>query len=195
MLKFFQYFCASLLMLTACNDSKEEPVYQEMSFRVDTTLLGKRVTVRSQGIEFYSPKDFQRMDDNIFKDLRKTMLSLEGFRHFPLLAAMSKDQKGILLFLKLFPEDTSISHLTFKHVENVLKPMDSTVSVKKAYYTKDSINILQYLVDTGKSIDFKLFFHDKDSNLYELDYMYIDRNEYAKNIRAIESSIGSLKIN
>ncbi len=184
-----------ILMLCSCSGKKDEPVYEKIIFNVDTTLLGKRITIKSAGLEFYSPKGYVQMDDQMFQNLKTSLLNLEGFKHFPMLAAVSESQTGILLFIKLFPEDSTLVHLPFSYVEKVLQPKDTNVTLNKATFTKDSIDILQYLVDTDETVNFKLFFHDKDSNLYELDYIFVSKEDYKKNIRAIESSIGSLKIN
>jgi hypothetical protein len=179
--------------LFSCSEKEEVQVYEELLFNVDTSLLGKKVSIRSAGLEFFAPKGYEQMDDQLFQNLKQSLLNVEGFRHFPMLAAINESQRGILLFLKLFPQDSTTQHITFDHVENVLQPKDTNVKVNKHFFRKDSIDILQYIVDTGQILDFKLFFHDKDSNLYEIDYIFLTKDEYRENSRAIESSIGSLK--
>jgi hypothetical protein len=184
-----------LIIIGSCSEQDQpQQGNEELIFNVDSTLLGKRVSVKSAGIEFYAPRDFEQMDTEMFQNLKQSMLSLEGFNHFPLLAAVNRSQKGIFLFLKLFPEDSLIKHITFDNVAKVLQPKDTSVKVNKHIFTKDSIDILQYIVDAGNILDLKLFFHDKDSNLYEIDYIFITKEEYKNYSRAIESSIGSLKI-
>jgi len=197
MIKYVFYSLIMIIIISSCSEQVEEtqPKYEELIFNVDTTLLGKKVLVKSAGIVFSTPKGYDQMDPEMFQNLKQSMLNIEGFRHFPMLAAISESQQGIMLFLKLFPEDTTIDHITFQQVEKVLQPKDTSIKVKKHFFTKDSINILQFIVDTGKLLDFKLFFHDKDSNLYEIDYIFINKEEYRKDLKAVESSIGSLKIN
>ena len=188
------YSLLTLFLLSTCSERNEQPAYEEMIFNVDSNLLGKKVRINSAGIEFHFPKGFEQVDSQMFEQLRQSLLKLKGFKHSPLLATINSDQTAILLFLRIFPKDSSIKKLTFAHVEEILQPNDTSTTINIAKFTKDSIKILQYLVDTGNSIDFKLFFHDKDTNLYELDYLFLSRDEYAKNIKAIESSIGSLRI-
>jgi len=195
MLRNILYVTFFAIILSSCSEKQAPPpLYEELIFNVDTALLGKKVYVKSAGIEFYAPRAYEQMDSQMFQNLKQSLLNIEGFRHFPMLAAINDDQMGIFLFLKLFPLDSTVQHITFSQVETVLQPKDTSVQVNKNFFRKDSIDILQYVIDTGQIFDLKLFFHDKDSNLYELDYIFLSKDKYKNNSRAIESSIGSLKI-
>jgi hypothetical protein len=195
MIRFCSLMLLVFIIIVSCSEQDlPEQEYEELIFNVDSTLLGKKVSVNSAGIEFYAPRGFEQMDPEIFQNLKRSMLNLKGFNHFPMLAAVNGSQKGIFLFLKLFPEDSLIKHIAFDKIEKVLQPKDTSVKVNKIIFKKDSIDFLQYIVDVGNILDLKLFFHDKDSNLYEIDYIFITKDEYRNYSRAIESSIGSLKI-
>lgn len=70
----------------------------------------------------------------------------------------------------------------------------SPENVKKARFTSNGMEIIQFLIMTETKVLFKLFFQPTNKYILQLDYA-IDRSIYPNYIKKIESSIGSITTN
>jgi hypothetical protein len=72
-------------------------------------------------------------------------------------------------------------------------PGKDSPKVKKAVYMKDGIKITQFLIQKNNIVNFRLLFNNGDGKLLQFDYLAGIR-DYSLEVKAIESSIGSIKL-
>lgn len=181
----------SFLIIT-CNDSQEKPAeLQELEFAIDTSLISVSIADSVYLIRFSPPVNWQLMPLDILKGLAKEHGEI---RIVPLYIFGYAEQFSALNVSKIEFSDTTIQDKTkFELYEKIIKEAFSDQLIKQGNFKKDGIIIHQFLIKSDKMINFKLIFKNSKGEYIQFDYS--SQNEhYPKVLKAIESSIGSIKL-
>ena len=114
---------------------------------------------------------------------------------FEPLYVFTSDSTGSILsvgIIKALRTDTTKT-AQLKRIKELFSNKYSPESIKTAEYLKDGIHITQFLIQEKQLITFKLLFETKDKKLIEFDYL-MPSGTYIDEIKAVESSIGSIKL-
>ena len=63
----------------------------------------------------------------------------------------------------------------------------------KSEYILNGLDVTQFLLQNAQIINFKLILRNGDNKIYQVDYLS-GREMYLKNVKKIESSIGTINL-
>ena len=177
-----------------CSKNSDVKQNNSLSFDVDTELLGNELVLEELGLTVSPPKNCKPLQPQVYKEflsrLSEKMNPVDSLLIEP--KALFFDQQNNILFsVSKINFTDSIS--TVGDYEKELMKKFSTLDAKKVIFEYKNFTIHQLRVISNDSILFKLIVLQKE-NFIQLDYI-IPKQGYHNYLKAIESSIGSLKSN
>ena len=190
-------FILILLSLLSCHNDNKLTIDKEgeLSFAIDSTILGTSIKDVNFSLIYSVPKLWLNSDypvdlktfDSTGYEKKNLNLSLH-----PLNVFMDSNSKSFLAVSELKSE---FYNLNLKMIENevtdLFKEKFDSLSFKKIIFVKDGIEFLQVLLMLKNAVNFKLIFPTKNNKFLQFDY-FISRETYINEIKAVESSIGSI---
>lgn len=193
-------FSLIIFSLPGCQNQKEpETGLRQIQFNVDSNLLSQEVIDSSSKFLFMPPKEWKLINKKLFKDvLDKNNLQLkqeEKILIAPLYIFMDDSMNCLLNIsrIQLKEENKSQTKSTIAIYEEELLRKFGKEKLKRAEYLKGNLAITQYLINENNEVNFKIIFFDENKNLVQFDYV-TSLDVYPKEIKAIESSIGSIQL-
>lgn len=185
-----------LLMLTLGCSSSENGV-EELGFDVDPTLLGDHVEDGSSGFAVYAPAGWPSVADSVF---RQTAVAIEregarpGDRFKPTLLALFRHpghggHLAVMKYAEILNEADRDSVIRWQR--SGLDRAFAGTPVRPAQFSYRGFLLDQFVGMDSQKVVFKLMVYRSKTGLYQLDYV-IPRGSYKDELRAIESSVGSL---
>ena len=190
--KFWATFVVILILFCSSQEKNQTEKTAELTFDVDSTKLEKTTFVHDIGVQFNAPKEWTRISTSLFEEFSKhsSMILLEGndFAVNPISIFLNKENNNVLFLsqLEVFEDSTIVN----KYKDLIQIKFSPT---KVGNFIKDDIIFTQYLIQDENRINFKLLFFNSKNQLIQFDYI-ISRESYLSEIKAIESSIGSIKL-
>jgi len=197
--KIIRILCRSLIIviisfLLSCSkqDKASPPQVTELTFEVDSTKLELASVDQNLGIQFNAPKGWTPITQSLFVKFSKqdSTIFLKG-THFminPSSIFLNKDDKSLLYISQIqgIGDSTSVD----KYKDLIQRNFSPT---KVGDFFKENILFTQYLIQDEIRINFKLLFFNSNKQLIQFDYI-APKNAYVLELKAIESSIGSIKL-
>jgi sporulation protein YlmC with PRC-barrel domain len=184
-------------MIISCfnNNSKNDKI-EELIFEIDDQKLSESIIDDSLQIVFCPPKNWKSLSE---KEKEAFIIKMDSLKQIG--SDISIHPKHIFVhssihcFLMVHSVDFTGDTLDVGEIENeynayLLNKFENQL-LKKGIFLKDNILMTQYVIKDGARIIFKLFFRIKNNRLVQFDYFVFSNHE--EEIRAIESSIGSIK--
>lgn len=185
-----------MLFTSGCLKKSEPPEFPAMNFNIERNLLGNKVECKEFGFSFNAPVDWNEAGkkelDDASQALTKTLAGKKDISINPLYIFIRSN--GCVLNIaniKLSAQQNNLKD-KIKVYESVFFGDHVPPDIKKTLYSKDGINIVQYLLQENR-IDFRLLFISAKGDLIQFDYL-ADKRNYLNEVKAIESSIGSIKL-
>ncbi len=185
----------SVSLLAACSSEPRDDSrlgVEPMQFNVDPSQLGAPIEARDLGIVFQAPVAWTQLSeakiDSIGRVVAGNPLGVEPkymFSHASTDALLNVAAVGRAEARTLGEQVARYSAL--------LADQDSTATVRQDDYLKDDIRMAQFLVQTDDFITFTLFFASSRDGVIQFDYI-VPRAMYPEQVKAIESSIGSIQV-
>ena len=180
------------LLIGSCGEEEGDPV--DLSFRVDSTLLEKGIHDPELGFSFSPPQGCMQLPDEMKKEVEKvitgTLPAPDSLfvvpRHF-----FYNDEERSLCLVSALPE-LSIDGSAIAAYQGVIKSKMVDHDVNQSRFLHSGFLIYQSRVITDEMVLFKLVIPRTDHRSFQVDYVN-PKSVYQKNLRAIESSIGSIK--
>jgi hypothetical protein len=189
-------FIVFLLILSCQNDNKNTfEKASELSFAIDNNLLGTAIIDLNQSLSYSVPKFWLNSDSSKFSKLFEFVNyeknNLNIILHLKNVFADS-NTKSYLVVSELKSETNNFNlKMLNQEITELLKVKFDSASFKKALFTKDGIEVLQFLLIQKESVNFKLIFLTKNNKFLQFDY-FISLETYINEIKSVESSIGSI---
>ncbi len=185
---------ALILFLLFCSKQEKtsSPKVAELTFEIDSTKLELTSYNQDLGIQFNTPKEWKPIPRSLFEEFSKQISSifLEGndFIVNPIFIFLNQQNKS-LLYISQFQkfEDST----TVKKYKDLIQETFSPIKVGD--FLKDDIIFTQYLIQDENRVNFKLLFFNSKNQLIQFDYI-VPKDVYVPELKAIESSIGSIKL-
>jgi hypothetical protein len=183
-----------IVCLGACTKNDAPPkTIPAVTFDVNALLLGDSVVSKQYGITFFVPKNWKPLPKDIEQQLRSRLSDVNTgeIRPEPLYIFVGEANKATLAVSVLrFPaQDTSITLQRMRFVQSVKSNTDSS-TLRIAEFRKNTMLMTQCVIRTPERISFKVLVEAKNA-LLQFDYV-LSMAVYTKEIRAVESSIGSI---
>ncbi len=164
----------------------------ELTFEVDSTKLELTSVDQNLGIQFNSPKGWALAPKTLFEAFSKQDSSIflegAGFKITPISIFLNQESKSLLYISQMREIQDSASVDKYKgFIQRTFSP------TKVGDFLKDNILFTQYLIQDEIRVNFKLLFFNSKNQLIQFDYI-IPKDVYLSELKAIESSIGSVKL-
>jgi hypothetical protein len=179
-----------ILCLLSCGSKSQQDSVQ---FNIDKNLLAKRIQIDSLGFSFAPPVGWaddasKGIDQSLHKfqneELSSYAISIKDIFYdststnfCSISVIQSADSPDLSYFVKNF----------YNILSSQIKPED----LKQAHFSKEGLEITQFLIMSDSRVMFKLCFQPANTYIIQIDYA-IDRSIYPNYIKKIESSIGSI---
>jgi hypothetical protein len=182
----------TLLLFCSEQDKTSSQKVAELEFEIDSSKVEHITHNTDLGIQFNSPKGWTLIPQALFEEFskRNSAIFLEGvdFTINPISIFLNKENKSLLYISQLggIEDSTSVD----KYKDLIQKNFSPT---KVGDFLKDNILFTQYLIQDENRINCKLLFFNPKDQLIQFDYI-LQKDSYVLELKAIESSIGSIKL-
>lgn len=189
------------ISLQGCQqERKAQSKIQTMTFTINTDLLGDSLFLEDIGLSLRAPKNWLRLPDSLQTIIESRLSALtkketnDSLQKVHLLSiySLSNNEANMILSRIEFPQQDSSDTLRIQRFKKNIKEQVKTGEVGIADFIANGIPITQCLIRTPQTTTFKLLYKAKNSFI-QCDYI-IATNVFQREIRAVESSIGSTQL-
>ncbi len=178
----------SMFFIISCNTDDFNQKKVGMQFYVDTSLLANSIYLENSNISLKPPIDWILISEE-----ESTQLSIaikDGDNIFEiLLSNVFKSKNGALMIISQVQSKVNDFGYIPPDYKELLTQQFSIKDIPSLKFPINEIPILQYLINTDEFVIIRIFI-DSIAN-YQIDYI-IPRNIYEKELKKVESSIGSI---
>jgi hypothetical protein len=182
----------SFLLFCSKEEKTSPPEVAELTFEIDSTKLELTSSDQNLGIQFNAPKGWTPILPAVFEQFNKqdSSVFVEGSNVVvqPISIFLNNADKSLLYVSQIQNAQDSISIDGYK--QSIQKHL---VPTKMGDFRKDGIIFTQFLIQNENHVIFKLLFFNSRNQLIQFDYI-VPKDVYLAELKAIESSIGSLKL-
>lgn len=168
---------------------------ETLVFNVDKTLLEPMLTDTVLKIKMASPKNWKMIDNSMFAQVvNKLDTQLTGdIKLVPRWIFLNEGSRAMCVVSKLDGVDIAPDEDLLKTLTTAYQNQFSNAKVEQAVFIKDVFRIHQLMVVAADFVLIKLICDAPETLVFEVDY-HIPKNVYKTELRAIESSIGSINL-
>jgi hypothetical protein len=178
----------SIFFIIACNTDDFDQKNDAMQFYVDTSLLANSIYLENSNISLRPPVDWVSISNDEMEHLSKTIQEGENIFQINLKNAYKSPEGALLIITQVSSKIKNFGYIPPDYVE-LLSEQFNIENVLFDIFDIHKVPIRQYLINTKEVVIFKLFIWANTD--YQLDYI-IPKNIYEKELKKIESSIGSI---
>ena len=178
---FFEYSC------------KEKKVENSLGFNIDNSLLKSEFVDSLAGINLRAPLGWDDLSNDKNKKL-KYRLNLDFKKGADIKAFYIDTVNQACLIV------SNLNLLTDRDIKHIFNNPDSSYNLDKKWeqimkseYILNGLDVTQFLLQNAQIINFKLILRNGDNKIYQVDYLS-GREMYLKNVKKIESSIGTINL-
>jgi len=194
-------FCGIIIWgIVSCNSPKqkkpkqqEKPKHETLVFKVDDTLLEPAITDTNLKICISAPKNWKPIDNSLLKHINTSLgdALTQGLQIKPKWIFFNNQSQAMCVVSKLDLVDIAQGEKVLKELKEAYRLKLSDATVQSAIFLKDDFRVHQLMVNSSKSVIIKMLLDAPEVPVFEVDYV-VPRQVYARELRAIESSIGSI---
>ncbi|MCX8010596.1 MAG: hypothetical protein N3A61_05540 [Ignavibacteria bacterium] len=179
-------------------DDGTKNISNELIFNIDSTLIGEKISDIKYKFELHPPKNWSGVSESIFKQIYsriQTLQTQEQISYIPLYLFFDEANGSMLSVNQIIIQNDSMSFVKkMKIFEDGLKQKFDSSFIKGGSFKKENNDFYQFLIRNNEFVNFKITFESDNRYLINFDYI-VPVKVYQNEIKAIESSIGSIKIN
>ncbi len=180
----------------ACDAPNSQKRAEEtLVFNVDATLLEPAITDTTLNITMAAPKEWKKIDDALLaKVIEQVAPHLrQEFELAPRWIFMNVRSRAMCIVsqvngVEIAPDDTLL-----ETQESAYRDAFPEATVERATFRKDAFRIHQLMVSAPDFVLIKLICDAPETLIFEVDYV-VPKAVYAAELRAIESSLGSIHV-
>ena len=195
----FQVLLCSILIsnFMGCEspNAQKQP-YETLVFNVDETLLDPVVTDTTLRIKMAAPKNWKEIDASMLAQVINkldTQLTVPELQVVPRWIFLNEGSQAMCVVSRLKGVDITPDETLLKTLETAHRTQFSNATVHQAVFMKDGFRIHQLMVIATDFVRIKLICDAPETLVFEVDYR-VPRDVYQTELRAIESSIGSISL-
>jgi hypothetical protein len=192
----FLIYITIICSFVGCDPSNtRKPSNETLTFNVDHTLLEPVIADLELNITMAAPKNWKMIDNSMLTEVvNKTDLRItQDHKLTPYMIFVNKESHAMCLISKINDVNISLDENFLQTLTASYQKQFPKATVKHGIFMKDIIQIFQLLVVTVDTVLIKLICVPPNTSVFEVDY-YLPKDVYQKQLRAIESSIGSIKL-
>ena len=196
---FLQFLLYSIVLsgFIGCEspNAQKQP-YETLVFKVDETRLEPTVTDTTLRIKIAAPKDWKKIDDSMLTqvaDKLDTQLTPQELQIVPRWIFLNEGSQAMCVVSKLNDVEITSDEPLLKTLTTAYRNQFPNATVQQTIFMKDAFRIHQLMVITTGFVRIKLICDAPETLVFEVDYR-VPRDVYQTELRAIESSIGSISL-
>lgn len=185
-------FLTLLFVFVGCKSSKTEDKHPSLEFQIDPALLEPKIQDKELGIEISPPAGWEKRDSTFsnsgtLKELRAIEMLVGSPKHF-----FQHNQTNSLCILSKSATNSvkNTENLILRSKSGLEKQFPSA-KISTSTFLKDKILVHQIMLLSSEYVILKLVCELDKLKAFEVVYI-LPKNAYADQLRAIESSIGSI---
>lgn len=169
--------------------------YETLTFNVDSTRLEPTITDSVLKIEIASPKGWKAIDDAMLTQVvdRLGDTLTQGLEMAPRLVFVNDGIGAMCVVSGLEGVKGTPDETLLKTLDDAYSSRFPTARVQRAIFRKGAFRIHQLMVVASDFVLIKLICDTPEISVFEVDYV-VPSDVYQQELRAIESSIGSLNL-
>ncbi len=184
------------VVLVGCDrrNVKKHP-YQTLVFKVDETLLEPSVTDTTLRIKMGAPKGWKKLDASTFAQVTHTLelRLLPEIEMAPQWIFLNESSGATCIVSRLTDLTITPSETLLKDVMTAYQERFPKATVQQAVFMKGAFRIHQLMVVATDAVRIKLICDAPETPVFTVDYN-VPKDVYRVDLRAIESSIGSINL-
>lgn len=176
------------------NENNEAGKLKNLNFNIDTTCIASEVILKDYKLSFNPPLNLAHSDEfyNKLSENIKQNNQVQTELITKPVDAFVDDKFNVLIVSSIESGQKDSQNSSFEKISDIVKKQFKSENVKFAEYLKDDIKISQFLIQDSINVIFKLLLASPNKQVMQFDYI-IPQQNYKNEIKAIESSIGSIK--
>ncbi len=169
--------------------------YENLVFKVDKTRLEPAVEDTTLRIKIAAPKNWKEIDDPM---LAQAINELDTqptpeLQIVPRWIFLDKSSQAMCIVSKLNGVEIAPDETLLKTLTTAYQNQFPNATVRQTVFMKDAFRIHQLMVIAADFVRIKLICDAPETLVFEVDYR-VPRDVYQTELRAIESSIGSINL-
>ena len=175
-------------------NAKKQP-YETLIFKVDETRLEPTVTDATLRIKIAAPKNWKQIDDSMLAQVinKLDIQLMQGLQMVPRWVFLNEGSRAMCVVSKLNGVDITPDETLLKTLTTAYRNQFPNATVQQTMFMKDAFRIHQLMVIAADFVLIKLICDAPETLVFEVDY-HIPKDVYQTELRAIESSIGSINL-
>ena len=182
--------------LVGCDSpNSQKRTYETLVFNVDQTRLEPAITDTTLKIKLSAPKGWKAIDDAMLAGVIDGLGDklAQGLQMMPRWVFMNEDSRAMCVVSRLEGGTVPLDETLLQTLETAYRTQFPRATVQRATFMKGAFRVHQLMVGTSDFVLVKLVCNAPENPVFEVDYV-VPRNVYKTELRAIESSIGSINL-
>ena len=196
--EFLQLLLCGIIVgsLVGCDSpDSQKRTYETLVFNVDRTYLEPAITDTTLKLEISAPKGWKAIDDAMLAGVIDGLGDklTQGLQMVPRWVFMNEDSRAMCVVSGLEGGTVPLDETLLQTLETAYRTQFPKATVQRAIFMKDAFRVHQLMVGTSDFVLVKLVCDAPENPVFEVDYV-VPRDVYEAELRAIESSIGSINL-
>ena len=182
--------------LVGCDSpNSQKRTYETLVFNVDQTRLEPAITDTTLKIKLSAPKGWKAIDDAMLVEVIDGLGDklAQGLQMVPRWVFMNEDSRAMCVVSRLEDGTVPLDETLLQTLETAYRTQFPRATVQRATFMKGAFRVHQLMVGTSDFVLVKLVCDSPENPVFEVDYVVL-RDVYETELRAIESSIGSINL-
>ena len=180
-------------MIWGCTKEQATTKFAEISFNVDQSQLAEEYICSDTGISFHPPKNWEQISSELLISVKENLIASKDTSDInivPLNVFMNME-KSFTCFLSTFDNELLTKDICDNYI-NEFRMKNQDLSINEGSYSHNGLDFHQFIFTKDDHITIKLITKVNNQKIIMIDYIVPSKN-YEEELRAIESSIGSIK--
>ena len=175
-------------------NAQKQP-YETLVFKVDETLLEPMVTDGTLRIKIAAPRNWKKIDDSMLAQVANKVDAqlMPRLQIVPRWIFLNEGSRAMCVVSKLNGVDIAPDETLLKTLSTAYQNQFPNATVQQTIFMKDAFRIHQLMVIAADFVLIKLICDAPETLVFEVDYR-VPKDVYQTELRAIESSIGSINL-
>ena len=197
-LEFLQLLLCGLTIgsLAGCDPpNSQKRTYETLVFNVDQTRLEPAITDTILKMEISAPKGWKAIDDAMLVQVIDGLGDklTQGLQMVPRWVFVNEDSRAMCVVSRLEGVKVTPDETLLKTLETAYRAQFPKATVQRTVFMNGAFRVHQLMVGSSDFVLIKLICNAPENPVFEVDYV-VPRDVYETELRAIESSIGSINL-
>lgn len=173
----------------------QKQLYETLVFKVDETQLEPTVTDTTLRIKIAAPRNWKKIDDSMLAQVTNKLDTqlIQGIQMVPRWIFLNESSRAMCVVSELNGVEIAPDEALLKTLETAYRSQFPKATVQQTIFMKNAFRIHQLMVIAADFVLIKLICDAPETLVFEVDY-HIPKDVYQTELRAIESSIGSINL-